>query len=63
LLEDKRVLGTALEVTEVEGAIQAYKQLETFHYGEFSDLLKAHQLLMKGILKNAGKFRTTNALS
>jgi len=60
LLEGKTVLGTYQEILEVEGAIEAYKELENYSFDRLEDLLKAHKLLMSGILKNAGKFRTTN---
>lgn len=57
ILEGKRVLGTVSEVAEVEGAISAYKALETYKYAELEDLLKAHEILMKGLLSSPGKFR------
>ena len=60
ILDGKRVLGTYQEVLEVEGAIEAYKKFEEYHYDSLDDLLKAHKLLMNGILKTAGSFRTVN---
>ncbi len=60
ILDGKRVLGTMLEVAEVEGAIAAYAQLENYRYDKLEDLLKAHELMMKGILKSAGSFRNVN---
>jgi Fic family protein len=60
ILEGKRVLGTMLELAEVEGAIRAYEAFEEYDYDELDDLLKAHRLLMGGILKTAGSFRTIN---
>lgn len=56
LLEGKRVLGTMIELAEVEGAINAYKQLEHYQPNQIEDLLKAHKILMKGILSDAGEF-------
>jgi Fic family protein len=58
ILEGKRVLATAEELAEVEGAIAAYKGLETYNSYNLEDLLTAHKVLMRGILKNAGTFRT-----
>jgi Fic family protein len=60
ILDGKRVLGTYQEVLEAEGAIKAYKELENYRFDSLEDLLKAHKLLMSGILKNAGNFRSTN---
>ncbi|HFE37724.1 MAG TPA: Fic family protein [Gammaproteobacteria bacterium] len=58
ILEGKRVLGSARELAEVQGAIAAYEQLKQFEPGSTDDLLKAHALLMGDILKNAGHFRS-----
>ena len=60
LLDGKRVLGTMLEVAEVEGAIAAYQKLETYNYDEINDLLNAHNILMKNILTHTGTFRSSN---
>ena len=60
ILDGKRVLGSYEEVLEVEGAINVYKEFENYRYDNMDDLLKAHQILMKGILKNAGSFRGVN---
>jgi len=58
ILDGKRVLGTNLELAEVEGTINAYKSLEKYKYYKLKDLLKAHGLMMNGILSSAGKFRS-----
>lgn len=60
ILDGKRVLGTMREVAEVEGAIKAYQELENYHYDKINDLLKAHKILMSGILTRAGSFRSSN---
>jgi len=60
ILEGQRVLGTTLELAEVEGAIHAYNAFETYHHDSLDDLLKAHKTLMDGVLKTAGNFRTVN---
>jgi Fic family protein len=60
ILDGKRVLGTYQEVLEVEGVIDAYKEFENYKFDNLSDLLKAHKLLMKGILSTAGSFRSVN---
>lgn len=58
ILDGKRVLGSALELAEVQGAISAYDQLSQFDAISVEDLLKAHDLLMGDVLKNSGKFRS-----
>ena len=60
IIDGKRVLGSYKEILEVEGAINAYKEFENYRYDDLNDLLKAHKILMKDILKNAGNFRTSN---
>jgi len=60
ILEGKRVLGTMVEVAEVEGAINAYEMFESYRYDNLDDLLKAHKTLMQEILPTAGSFRTVN---
>ena len=60
ILNGKPVLGTMLEVAEVKGAIEAYKELEKYEYYNLDDLLKAHKILMNEILHTAGNFRGTN---
>jgi len=60
ILDGKKVLGTYEEVLEVEGAINAYKEFENYNYDNLDDLLRAHKILMKGILKTAGSFRGVN---
>jgi Fic family protein len=60
LLEGKRVLGTMVEVSEVQGAIAAYKIFDEYAYDSLDDLLKAHKILMQDLLPSAGNFRTVN---
>ncbi len=60
IIDGDRVLGTMLEVAEVEGAINAYKNLEKYRYSSLTDLLNAHKIMMNGILKDAGMFRNIN---
>jgi Fic family protein len=62
LLDGKRVLGTNMELAEVEGTINAYKLLEQYKCYKQEDLLKAHSLLMRGILESAGSFRTVRVV-
>lgn len=57
IIEGQRVLGSARELAEVAGAISAYDALPELQPHKINDLLKAHNLMMSGILLDAGKFR------
>lgn len=60
ILEGKTVRGKANEILEVENAISLYEQLIKFCPTNVKDFLKAHKILMKGLVKNPGKFRDKN---
>ncbi|MDK9693880.1 MAG: Fic family protein [Sulfurimonas sp.] len=60
ILEGKKVLGTLREITEAEGAIEAYKEFERYDAINIKDLLRAHKILMREMLHGAGNFRTIN---
>jgi Fic family protein len=44
----------------LKGAINAYKEFEHYRFDSLDDLLKAHKILMSGILTTAGSFRSVN---
>lgn len=58
LIENKRVLGPQIQITEVKNAIQLYEDLNQFDPRKEKDLLKAHGLLLKDLVKGAGKYRS-----
>ncbi|MCF6299858.1 MAG: Fic family protein [Proteobacteria bacterium] len=58
IINGKTVLGTILEVAEVNGAINCYKELGKYQFDEMDSLLYAHKILMHEILTTAGAFRT-----
>lgn len=59
LLNGKRVLGTPVEIKEVQNAYEVYEQLLSFNPYSIGDLLKAHGgILMSDLVNNAGHFRT-----
>jgi Fic family protein len=60
LLDGKRVLGSAKEIAEVNGAIKAYEKIDEFVFDNLDDLLLAHKILMSDILSSAGSFRSVN---
>jgi Fic family protein len=60
LLENKRVIGPKKDILEVLNAIEVYEKINTFSPFSIKSFKKAHQLLMNGLIKNAGEFRKEN---
>ncbi len=58
IIEGKRVLGNPNEIKEVQNAYDAYELLLTLNPLSINDLLKAHQLMMNGLVKENWKFRS-----
>ena len=57
LIENKRVVGTKKDITEVQNAIQVYDELNSYKPHSEKAFLKAHAALMKGLLDPVGKYR------
>lgn len=57
LLEGKRVIAASKDIREVRNAIEVYDQLSHFDPYSPRDLLKAHKVMMAGLLKPAGRWR------
>ena len=60
ILDGKRVIAPLREVQEVRNAIKAYEQFKHWQPTDERYLLNAHQLLMTGLIDNAGLYRTGN---
>lgn len=58
ILEGKRVLGSPNEIREVQNAGDAYNLMLDLDPSGVDDLLKAHRLMMKGLVRENGKFRS-----
>jgi Fic family protein len=58
LIENKKVIGPKKDVLEVLNAIELYEQLNKFKFTSDNHFLKAHGILMKGLVVNPGKYRT-----
>lgn len=58
LIENKRVIGPEKDIAEVLNAIKVYDSLESFKSSSEKTFLKAHRLLMQGLIENPGKYRT-----
>lgn len=57
LIENKRVIGPEKDITEVLNAIKVYENLESFKATDEKSFLNAHQIMMKGLIANPGKYR------
>ncbi|MDX8412902.1 MAG: Fic family protein, partial [Mariprofundales bacterium] len=58
ILEGKRVVAPPKEIQEVRNAMAVYEHLTQWNPHQASDLLAAHAMLMRGLLDNAGHYRT-----
>lgn len=58
IIDNKRVIGPAKDIKEVENAIQAYDNLSNFDAFSKASYLEAHKLLMSGLVDMPGQFRT-----
>lgn len=59
LIENKRIIGPEKDVNEVINAIKVYDLLKTFDPNSSKSFLKAHEILMKGLVHDNGKYRKT----
>ena len=57
IIDGKRVLGAPKEIHEVQNAYEAYERVFQLNPYRVDDLLLAHQLLTKDLVKRAGRFR------
>ena len=58
ILEGKRVVGPKAEILEVQNAAAAYDKLAQWNPFVLNDLLQAHHVLMNGLVKGAGQWRS-----
>lgn len=58
ILDGKRVLGNPNEIKEVQNAYEAYELMLRLDPSSVDDLLKAHTLMMNGLVPENGKFRS-----
>ena len=58
ILDGKRVLGNPNEIKEVQNAYEAYELLLRLTPASVDDLLKAHKLMMNGLMPENGRFRS-----
>ncbi len=58
IIDGKRVLGNPNEVREVQNAYEAYEMMLQFDPASIEDLLTAHRVMMGGLMKENGCFRS-----
>ncbi len=58
IIDGKRVLGSPNEIKEVQNAYEAYELMLSLDPSSVDDLLKAHRLMMKGLVPENGRFRS-----
>ena len=58
ILDGKRVLGNPNEIKEVQNAYEAYELMLRLNPASVDDLLKAHKLMMNGLVPENGRFRS-----
>lgn len=57
LIEGKRVLGPSKDVLEVQNAIAVYAAIESFDFKDEGSFLRAHEMMMTGLMDRAGQYR------
>lgn len=58
IIENKRVVGPEKDIKEVLNALDVYKDLKKYRYHLEKDFLKAHKMLMSGLVEKPGTYRT-----
>ncbi|MCB9082319.1 MAG: Fic family protein [Lewinellaceae bacterium] len=58
IFENRMVVGPAKDIKEVQNAIEVYSKLSNFDPYSEESYLKAHRVLMSGLVEDAGKYRT-----
>ncbi|WP_064428815.1 Fic family protein [Rickettsia sp. Tenjiku01] len=61
IINGKRVLAPEKDIVEVKNAIKLYNNLTIFNPFKIESLLKAHEILMQGLVEDNGKWRKGNA--
>ena len=58
IIENKRVIGPSKDILEVKNAIEVYNALDEFDAFSEESYLKAHGILMSGLVEKTGQYRT-----
>lgn len=57
IIDGKTVMGPPREILEVKNALAVYDIINQLDPNKEDDLLKSHEILMQGLIDNAGKYR------
>jgi len=57
LIENKPIIGPEKDIIEVLNAINVYEDLDSFDANNEKSFLKAHKMMMKGLINTPGKYR------
>lgn len=60
VIDGKRVLGPPQDIREVKNAYEVYDAVASFDLYSVKDLLRAHKMMMAGLVKEAGMLRSGN---
>ena len=60
VINGKRILGVPEDIYEVKNAYEVYEMTSAFNPYDIKSLLKAHKIMMNGLVKEAGTFRNEN---
>jgi Fic family protein len=60
LLDDKRIIAPQKDIIEVKNAIEVYERIHQFKVYSLNSLCDAHKILMKDLIENAGKLRSSS---
>jgi Fic family protein len=60
VIDGKTVLGPPQDIREVKNAYEAYERVSALDPYNLKNLLLAHKIMMEGLVKEAGRFRSGN---
>ncbi len=60
VVNGKRIHGPSKDIIEVKNAYEVYNKAAMFDPSNVKDLLRAHEIMMNGLVKEAGQFRSGN---
>lgn len=60
IINGKAVVGPEKDIVEIKNAIKAYGEMETINPFSIKELKRIHGIIGKGVVRNAGEFRTGN---
>ncbi len=60
VINGKRILGPPQDIREVKNAYEAYERVSELEPYSVKNLLLAHKIMMEGLVKEAGSFRSGN---